>query len=213
MMFYLSALVSSLLAAILTPLALLILSALYAPTQVLNFYNVSETQAKFYWGFQLAMLLFRFLADLVALNTAEAYHEWKILDYLEYCQYRFIGRPHRWKGVNEIADELISPELRSLDLLCFSPQFYFALFTISMGTVFFVIGLQVTVNNAWNIFDDQATPFIVIGGIILLNLLKGTLVITADYLRVWVVERKSLKLRLRTHRFYSSGRNRVPATE
>ena len=190
MMFFLSAFVSSLLAAILTPITLLVFAMLYAPAQTLNFYNVSESQAKFYWAFQFAMLLFRLLADIVSLNTAEAFHEWKILDYLEYCRYRFVSRPHRWKGVNEIADELISPELRSLDLLCFSSQFYFALFLVSIGAVFFVVGLQVTVNNAWNVFDDQATPFIVIGGILLLNLLKGTMVITADYLRLWVIARR-----------------------
>ena len=190
MMFFLASYSSNAIAAILTPIMIVLLTLLYDSSQSLNNYNVSVKQAKFYFGFQFAMLFFKFIADLIIFNTAETYHEWKILDYLEYCRYRFTNRPHRWKGVNELADELITPELRSLDLMCFSSQFFFSLFLSATGGVLIVVGMQIAVNLAWNVFDDQASPFIILGGVLLLSLCRNACFITADYLKVWFVKSK-----------------------
>ena len=192
MMYLLSSYSSNALAAILTPLMIVMLSLMYQSAQTLNYYNVSLSQAKYYFGFQLAMLFFKYVADLISLNTAETFHEWKILDYLEYCRYRFQSRPDRWKGINEISDELITPELRSLDLMCFSSQFFFACFLNAFGAMLFLVGVQVTVNNAWNIFDDQATPFIILGGMLLLGICRFACIIGADYLKVWFVKQRGV---------------------
>jgi len=191
MMVYLGSFVSSILATILAPITMVLLSMLYASTQSFNVYNISEQQALYYWAFQAGLMIFRFLVTLVSLNSAENFHEWRILDYLEYCKYRFTNRTHRWKGTSEIADDSITPFLRSLDLYAFSPQFYFSQFIMSAGTIFFLLGMQVTVNNAWNVFDDQATPFIIIGGLLLLGILRTVVEVVADYLKIWFVEAKA----------------------
>ena len=188
MMYFLSSYTASAIAAILTPIALVILSMLYPATQCFNYYNISLSQSSIYFGFQFALLAFRFLADLISVSTAENFHEWKILDYLEYCRYRYVARPCRWKGVGEVADEMLTPELRSLDMMCFSSQFYFAIFLESAGLLLFLLGIQVTVNNAWNIFDDQATMFVIALGVAVLGVCKFTVIISADYLRVWYVK-------------------------
>lgn len=194
MMYFMSSFTASAIATILTPITVVVLTSLYTATQMLNYYNISTSQATYYFGFQFAILGFRFLADVVALNTAENYHQWKILDYLEYCRYRFAARPTRWKGVGELADELVTPELRSLDMMCFSSQFYFAIFLESAGLVFFFIGLQVVVNNAWNVFDDQATMIIIGMGVAILGFCKYGIVIWADYLKLWYLEDSSSSL-------------------
>jgi hypothetical protein len=189
MMVYLSAFVTNVLASVLTPIALLLMSLFYESTQSFNVYNISSSEAKYYWGFQLCMLVFRSLVAVIALNTAESFHEWKILDYLEYCRYKFVNRPHRWKGINETYDESVTPYLRSLDLLSFSPQFYFSLFLVSFGSLLFLLGTQVLINNSWNVFDDQATPFIIIIGVVSLGILRSFISVIADYLKVWFVKR------------------------
>ena len=191
MMIYLGSFVSSTLATILAPITMLLMSLLYASTQSLNVYNISEGQALYYWAFQAGLLVFRFLVTIVSLNSAENFHEWRILDYLEYCKYRFTNRTHRWKGTSESPDESVTPFLRSLDLYAFSPQFYFAQFILSVGAIFFLLGMQVTVNNTWNVFDDQATPFIIIGGLLLLGILRIVMEVMADYLKIWFVEAKA----------------------
>jgi hypothetical protein len=99
-------------------------------------------------------------------------------------------RPNKWKGVGEIADELIEPDLRSLDLYCFSSQLYFISFIICFGAVLLSCGLQVLINNAWDLFTDQATPFIVIGGILCMFVIEGACKITADYLGIWATKKQ-----------------------
>ena len=194
MLYFLAMYNANLVSAILTPILILLMTMLYTPTQSLNYYNVSPGQAKFYFGFQIAMFIFRYLADVVSLNTAELFHEWRLLDYLEYSHYRFINRPSRWKGQNEISDELITPELRSLDLFCFSSQFYFSVFLSSFGAILFLVGIHVSVNNAWDIFDDQATPLIFILGLAILGIIRFALLTAADYLKLWFVDRPDEKI-------------------
>ena len=188
MLYFLANYNANLMSALLTPILLALFALMYTPTQALNYYDVAPSEAKFYFGFQLVMFLFRYLTDVISLNTAELYHEWKLLDYLEYCKYRFSNRPSRWKGANEVSDELITPELRSLDLFCFSSQFYFSSFLSALGGILLLVGMQVTVNNAWNIFDDQASPFIIIGGLALLGILRFAYLTAADYLKIWFVD-------------------------
>jgi hypothetical protein len=186
MLLFLSSYSSNVMAALLTPLTIILMYLFYAPSQSLNNYNVPIANCAYYWGFQAVMLIFKFLSDLVAMNTAEIYHEWKLLDYLEYCRYRFMARPNRWKGIGESSDEMMTPELRSLDLYCFSSQYYFSCFFNALGAIFVIIGMQIVINNVWNVFDDQASMFIILGGMLLLGLLRFAFLTTADYLKLWV---------------------------
>ncbi len=59
-----------------------------------------------------------------------------------YIVLRYTNRPNRFKGTSEAADETVTPALRSVDLLCFSEQFYFAAFLNVLGSAFFIVGIQ-----------------------------------------------------------------------
>ena len=50
---------------------------------------------------------------------------WNIYDYLVYCNYRYVQREMRWKGLEDALDECILEGARTLDMMCFSSQFYF----------------------------------------------------------------------------------------
>jgi len=190
MMRFLSCYVSSQLTIILTPLAYYLLLLFYYATQTMNYQDVPISVGVYFILPYLVSFPLRLVLDIIVLNTAEVFYEWRVLDYLEYCRYRFLVRPCRWKGTNEIADELLSPDLRSLDLFSFSSQVYFVCFLICIGGTFISTGLQIVINNAWNIFDDQATPFIVVGSILIMGIIKSAVLITADYLRIWSVGKR-----------------------
>ena len=46
---------------------------------------------------------------MLLLNVLELYHGWRLIDYFEYCNYRFVSRPARWKGMDETPDETVAP--------------------------------------------------------------------------------------------------------
>jgi hypothetical protein len=60
---------------------------------------------------------------------------------------------------------------------------------ICVGGILISTGMQIVINNAWNIFDDQATPFIIIGSLMILGVIKSAFTITADYLKIWMVNK------------------------
>ena len=185
MMRFLSCYVSSQLTTFFGLLQFFLAVVFYDSTQSMNYQDVPYSTANYYVLLHLVLLPFRYLLDVLVLNTAELFYGWRILDYLEYCRYRFVVRPNKWKGVGEIADELIEPDLRSLDLYCFSSQLYFICFVIVFGAILLSMGLQVLINNAWDLFTDQATPFIIIGGIFCMVVIEVVCRITAEYLGIW----------------------------
>ena len=94
------------------------------------------------------------MLDVISMNILELFHGWRLVDYFEFCNYRFNSRPARWKGAGETADETVSPPLRSVDMSCFSEQFFFMNFMNAVGMIVFLVGLQIIFQRFWNIFND-----------------------------------------------------------
>lgn len=70
---------------------------------------------------------FQIVVDVIQLNITEWYSHLQIHDYLDYLAFRFSLRKARWKGSEgtENINMYISSELRSIDQLCYSSQFFF----------------------------------------------------------------------------------------
>lgn len=79
-------------------------------------------------------------------------------DYLDYLAFRFINRKSRWKGNESTYNEAISPDLQSIDQLCYSSQFYFVTTIYVAGMAQVIIGMQTLlwVPN-YSCYADQAT--------------------------------------------------------
>ncbi len=86
----------------------------------------------------------------------EMFHGWKIYDYLVYIRFRFLQREARWKGLEDTLDECIDEEMRSLDQMCFSSQYYMMMTVAVNGIVYFVLGVQMMVRQKYNFFGDPA---------------------------------------------------------
>lgn len=63
---------------------------------------------------------------------------------------------------NEVLDESIAEPLQTMDLLCFSSQYYFMLALFSLGMTFGMIGVTIHLRWEYNLFADPLTPLIFI---------------------------------------------------
>merc|ERR1719478_2078349 len=166
-----------------------LLYQMYDESQILSSYGITPREMDYYMSFQITMTAFQIITDVLILNVLELFHGWRLVDYFEYCNYRFVNRPARWKGIGETADETVAPHLRSLDLMCFSEQFYFMCTMNILGIMMWLIGLQIVIVHDWNMFDDPASSICFISCIITCKLFKEGYYIFANYLQIWEVEK------------------------
>jgi hypothetical protein len=175
---------------LLVPCYFLLNQVLYEDSGVLQTYNVQLTDCIYYTYFYLVMLIFQTLINGISINIAELYHEWHIVDYLEWCTYRFESREKDWKAREISCDEGISPSLRSLDHVGFNEQFYFIIILNTAGMLAWLFGMQIILFNNWNPFEDPTTPLILAVGICICRGTHMMVVTSANYLKIWMVQRK-----------------------
>lgn len=92
----------------------------------------------------------------------ELFHGWKVLDYLKFAKHRFSHRQVRWRSNEAAEDESLSEEIRGIDLLCFSTQYYFILCLSTTGILFNVFAIQVFLKKNYNPFSDKMGPFLAV---------------------------------------------------
>ena len=76
----------------------------------------------------------------------------------------------RWKAVDPNEDESINEGIRSLDLLCFSSQYYFVLSLATIGIGLLIMSLEalirqtdrITSGSPYNPFQDKMLPFVIV---------------------------------------------------
>ena len=63
-----------------------------------------------------------------------------------YARYRFREREMNWRGLEHSShDVCIQEELRTLDQLCYTSQFYMMLFVQVSGIIYFVLGMEMII--------------------------------------------------------------------
>ena len=103
-------------------------------------YGIKETDLVFYLLFGVTVIPFSLVMDMFLLNAQELLHGWKLYDYVHYQNYRFTVREVRWLMNTETVDESIAQELQTVDMMCFSPQFYFVTALHAYGIIFGMFG-------------------------------------------------------------------------
>ena len=68
----------------------------YRESKILSSYGITQREMSYYIVFQLVMTFFQIFTDVLILNVLELFHGWRLVDYFEYCNYRFVNRPARW---------------------------------------------------------------------------------------------------------------------
>ncbi len=85
----------------------------------------------------------------------------QVLEYLKYCQYRYKRRDSRWRCQDKVEDLSLNERLRSLDLLCFSSQYYFMISVGSFGNILLLLCVEILVRIMHNPFGDKLSIFII----------------------------------------------------
>ena len=70
--------------------------------------------------------------------------------------------PRRWMMNSKVLDESIAESLQTLDLMCFSEQYYFLVALISFGMLLVTMGVTTFINTNYNFFGDPVMPVIVV---------------------------------------------------
>lgn len=171
----------------LLPFFILITWFLYDESQILNRYNIRLDQTWEYINFYAVVVFFNHAVDILCMNTLELFHGWRLCDYFEFCAYRFASRPVRWKGLAETIDETVAPSLRSVDLCCFSEQYYFMNFTSCLGMLVYILGFQIILQNDWNAFSDPNSSLTFLLSLAFCKVFHKVTSTIADYLEIWYV--------------------------
>jgi len=154
-------------------------------------YAIRQSDMKIYMYFQVVLLPFQTICDVLNIMAMEVFHGWKIYEYLVYSRYRFIQRETRWKGMEDSLDECIDEGLRQVDQMCFSSQFYMMNCMSFNGMVMIIFAITTWLQWGYNVFADPGvwplTAFI--GGFYII--LEFVLQQAAIFFELWKVKHEN----------------------
>eukprot|EP00750_Incisomonas_marina_P013799 INCI17542.1.p1 GENE.INCI17542.1~~INCI17542.1.p1 ORF type:complete len:3776 (-),score=497.18 INCI17542.1:2420-13582(-) len=157
----------------------------YEYTEMGLSYGIKKIHLIYYVAFQFIVIPGTLFMDMFTLNAIELFHSWKLYDYVHYQKYRFSVREHRWILRSQVVDESISQPLQSVDLMCFSPQFYFVATLAATALIEILLGLQTLIRKQFNMFADPMFVVVCVETVILGIVIRWILVGLANLVRLW----------------------------
>lgn len=144
----------------LLPFMCLLLILLYRETEMASRYNINQHDLLYYCLFAFYMQPWMSVVDSLVLSSQELLYGWRMFDYLSFQKWRFANRANMWNLLSQ-EDGSVSRALQSMDLLCFSSQYYFILTMISIGFGTNMFGLTICLRKKYNFLADPVFPLIV----------------------------------------------------
>jgi hypothetical protein len=154
-------------------------------------YGIRQSDMLIYMMFQIVILFFQPICDALNMLSAELYHGWKVYDYLVYSRYRFLQRETRWKGMEDSLDECIDEELRKLDHMCFSSQYYLMMCMSMNGVIYVVFSVEIWIRTMYSPFTDSGFATLTMFLILCYLLMEWATLQLAVYLQVWKIKHES----------------------
>ena len=146
-------------AVFMSPLILTLLILYDQETKMPQNYSIRFSDLYYYLIFSCVIIIPQLIVNIFLLHTLEIVHGFKLYDYFTYCHYKFKNRNRKWMGKTNNMDRSIVNAWRSLDLLCFSSQFYYTASIVTWGMLFLVFGLTAMIRNKYTGFGDIAFVF------------------------------------------------------
>jgi hypothetical protein len=169
------------------PLVYLFISNFADATQIPKNYAIRQSDVNYYMMFSLTIIAPQIILDVFMLHLIECLYEYKLFDYLTYCSHRFATRQNWWRYVLGLKlDKSLLPTWRSIDGMCFSSQYYFAVALASWGTVCLTLSFTIMIRNSFHPCGDPLILcFLLIvryGGV----MLKNVFLALRPIIRLWV---------------------------
>ena len=148
----------------------------------------SDTTQKWYLYllFLLAMIPVQILLDSLSLYFVDVLYNYNILDYLRFCIYRYTNRKDDWMMNSAVLDISLGTIYRSLDVHCFSNQFYFCVGINAWGGILLMVGFQVMTLNSYNLFEDPFSLAFIIGLMVVGKIGHFASTLIRKALEIWV---------------------------
>lgn len=145
---------------IIVPFMFLMLMYLYPETEIAMKYGINQHELVYYVTFAFYMLPWMSLVDAFLLSSQELIYGWRVYDYFSYQRWRFANREHRWNLLSQV-DASVTPSLQSIDVLCFSSQYYFILTMLTLGFGTNMFGITICLRRDYAFLGDPVFPLIV----------------------------------------------------
>ena len=156
--------------------------------QFAELFGIRTKDLIIYILFALVIMPFQMVMDIFIFNTQELFHGWKVYEYMKYASYRFNNRSARWKGFEAQTDQSISESLRSIDLLCFSSQFYFIVGIAGTGVFVFALSIAMMLRVEYNMFKDPMLSFCCLLTLGSCSMVQRAAMLIANYGGLWAIK-------------------------
>ena len=135
---------------VISPMSIAVLYLFRKEYDISDLYGIRDTDLLFYMLFSIIMIPALWLVDIFLHNTLELVWNWKLYEYIEFCTERFRNSTRRWVGLDTAINEELPSDLRTLDQMCFSTQFYFLGALHAAGIVMAVLGYMLVLHKGHN---------------------------------------------------------------
>ena len=176
------------LGSIISPLTIVVLYLFREPFDVAKLYSMRSSELVFFMYFSFFLIPALWVMDIFIFNLLELLHSWKLFEYVQFCNERFANRSRRWVGLDNTINEELPPDLRAMDQMCLSTQFYLLGALHATGIVMTVLGYMLVLHRSHNLFRD---PLVMpLSGLVSLffRFLVRMAVKFADRFKIWYVE-------------------------
>ena len=109
---------------VIAPIAIVVLFIFREQFEVCKYYGMRSGDLIFFLLFSSFLVPAFWVVDIFLFNTQEMLYNWKLFDYVAFCNERFANRQRRWIGLDNTINEELPLDLRALDQMCLSVQFY-----------------------------------------------------------------------------------------
>ena len=135
---------------VISPMSIAVLYLFRKEYEISSLYGIRDTDLLYYMLFSIIMIPALWFVDIFLHNTLELVWNWKLYEYIEFCTERFRNRTRRWVGLDTAINEELPSDLRTLDQMCFSTQFYFLGALHASGIVMAVLGYMLVLHKGHN---------------------------------------------------------------
>ena len=143
---------------VISPMTIAVLYIFRKEYEISSLYGIRDTDLLYYMLFSIIMIPALWFVDIFLHNTLELVWNWKLFEYIEFCTERFRNRTRRWVGLDTAINEELPSDLRTLDQMCFSTQFYFLGALHASGIVMAVLGYMLVLHKGHNMCADCSEP-------------------------------------------------------
>jgi hypothetical protein len=176
------------LGAVIAPITIVVLFLFREEFEVASLYAMRASDLRFFMLFSFFIIPALWIIDIFLFNLEELLWSWKLFEYIQFCHERFRNRSRRWVGLDTTINEELPPDLRAMDQMCLSIQFFMLGALHASGIVMAVLGYMLVLHKSHNVFGDPMVMPIFFAMLMAFNVGKRVVLKIADRFQIWMVE-------------------------